>query len=147
MSVTVKFPTIRKESPFAIRATHDLRGITVHPDAMEGIHQHRWTITLIWAAEFNCRIGFQRDEHAINDSWGSRIGELEGKNLSDLMVLPATAENFACWLLFFWLPRLSEHEITHELTAVRVTKDGHSCEIEYCAANLRGWQAFGGEVA
>jgi hypothetical protein len=29
---------------------------------------------------------------------------------------------------------------------VRVTKDGHSAEIQYTEANRRGWAAFGGEV-
>lgn len=141
-----KFPTIRKEWSTAIRATHDLAGITSHPDAVQ-LHQHRWTITLVWVAEFNPSLGFQRDEYAIEKSWGTRIAELEGKNLSELMSLPATAENFACWLLWCWLPRLSPHKVIFELSAVRVTKDGHSAEIEHTNANKRGWEAFGGDVA
>lgn len=145
--MTTKFPTIRKEWSTTIRATHDLAGVTSHPDAMSGVHQHRWTITLIWVAEYNCMIGFQRDEHAIEGSWGERIAELEGKNLSELMTLPATAENFACWLLFYWLPRLSSQEVNFELTAVRVTKDYHSAEMQRTEANKRGWQWFGGAVA
>lgn len=144
----VKFPTIRKEWTTAIRAKHDLAGVTTHPDAREGMHGHRWTITLIWVAEFNCKIGFQRDEWNIEQGWGKRIEELEGKNLSELIApLPATAENFACWLLFFWLPRVSPGSITHEVTAVRVTKDGHSAEITHTEANKRGWEWFGGAVA
>jgi len=114
---------------------------------MEGEHWHRWTVTLIWVAEFNCKLGFQRDEYAIQGAWGERIAELEGKNLSEMMKLPATAENFACWLLFYWLPRLSPQEINHELTGVRVSKGGHSCELLHTEANKRGWQWFGGEVA
>lgn len=144
--MTTKFPKISKEWTTAIRASHDLAGVTSHPDAMIGNHVHRWTITLIWVAEYNCKIGFQRDEHAISGSWGERLAELEGKNLSELMTLPATAENFACWLLFFWLPRLSEHEINHELSGVRVCKGGHSAEVMYSAANRRGWEFFGGEL-
>lgn len=141
-----KFPTIRKEWSTAIHASHDLRGVTAHPDAMQA-HQHRWTITCIWIAEFNCKVGFMRDEHDIEGGWGKRIDELEGKNLSELMKLPATAENFALWLLYYWLPRLSDREITNELSGVRVTKDGHSSEVMHTAANRRGWEYFGGEVA
>lgn len=144
--ITQKFPTIRKEWSKTIYAAHDLTGVTMHPDAMTGRHMHEWTITLVWVAEFNCRLGFQRDEHAIEQAWGERIAELNRKNLSELMALPATSENFACWLLFHWLPRLTPHEINHELTAVRVTKDGHSCEIVHNEGNKRAWQSFGGEV-
>jgi len=141
-----KFPTIRKEWSKTIYAAHDLTGVTTHPDAAVGQHMHEWAITLVWIAEYNCRIGFQRDEHSIAESWGGRIDELNRKNLSELMVLPATAENFACFLLFYWLPRLTPKEINHELTAVRVTKDGHSCEVAHTEANKRGWQWFGGPV-
>lgn len=143
----VKFPTIRKEWSMVISMTHDLRGVTTHPDAMHGEHLHAWKVTLVWVAEFNCMLGFQRDEHSIGQAWGRRLADLDGKNLSGMMKLPPTAENFACWLLFYWLPRLSPHEINHELTAVRVTKDGHSCEIAHTEANKRGWKSFGGEVA
>jgi hypothetical protein len=45
------------------------------------------------------------------------------------------------------LPRLSPQEVNFELTAVRVTKGGHSVEIAHTEANKRGWQSFGGEVA
>lgn len=145
--MTTKFPTIRKEWSKTIYAAHDLTGVTSHPDAMAGRHMHEWTITLIWVAEYNCRIGFQRDEHAIAEGWGERIDQLNRVNLSEKMALPATAENFACWLLWHWLPRLSEREITFELDGVRVTKDGHSAEIMHSAANKAGWVAFGGEVA
>lgn len=145
--MTTKFPTVRKEYTVQLYASHDLSGITAHPDGEDGEHSHWWDITLIWVAEYNCRVGFQRDEQHIADAWGARIGELEGENLSERMSLPATAENFACWLLFFWLPRLTDQEINHELTAVRVTKEGHSAEVAHTEANKRGWQFFGGEVS
>jgi 6-pyruvoyl-tetrahydropterin synthase len=145
--MTQKFPTIRKECSFAIRARHDLTGITNHPDAMDGLHGHRWTVTLIWIAEYNCKLGFQRDEWSVEQSWGKRLEELEGVNLSERMKLPATAENFAAWLLFFWLCRPSEREVNFELSGVRVTKDGHSAEIMHSATNKRAWEWFGGEVA
>lgn len=144
--MAVKFPTIRKEWSKKIRATHDLRGVTSHPDAMAGVHEHEWTITLLWDAEYNPMIGFQRDEHAIEQSWGQRLAELEGQNLSKLMKLPATAENFAFWVLLKWIPRLSPHEINFEVPGVRVTKDGHSAEVWRTAANVRAWRAFGGEI-
>lgn len=142
----VKFPVLRKEWSTKLTAWHDLTGVTSHPDAIEP-HLHEWTITLIWINEINCKVGFHVDEHAIDASWGARIRELRGKNLSNLMTLPPTAENFACWLLWFWLPRLSDREVTFELDGVRVTKDGHSAEIMHNTANKRGWEWFGGEVA
>lgn len=145
--MTVKFPTIRKEWTKIVIASHDLRGVTSHPDAMAGVHEHVWKITLIWVAEFNCMTGFQRDEHAIEQSWGERLGQLEGQDLSKLMKLPATAENFAYWLRYFWLPRLSPQEVNHELSGVRVTKGDSTAEMMHTEANKRGWQSFGGEVA
>jgi hypothetical protein len=147
MTEHVVWPTIRKESPFAIFATHDLKGVTTHPDAMAGVHGHRWTIHLIWTAPYNCQMGFMRDEKAIEDKWGARLEELRDKNLSELMGLPATAENFACWLLFCWLPRLSQNEVNFELDGIRVTKDGHSVEVRRTETNKRGWEWFGGETA
>lgn len=145
---TTKFPTIRKEwSRFLLDASHDLRGVTTHPDAMLGKHSHSWLITLVFEGEYNPRIGFQRDEHAISLGWGERIDELQGEDLSALMKLPATAENFAYWLLYYWLVRPSGSELNFEISAVRVTKDGHSSEVRRTAANRRGWEAFGGEVA
>lgn len=145
--LTTKFPVVRKECSFRLRAAHDLYGVTAHADADAGVHMHEWTVTCIFVHEINCRLGFGRDEVAIADGWGSRIAELEGRNLSELMQLPATAENFALWLLLYWLRRLSPHEINYELTGVRVTKGDYSSEVMYSAANKRGWQAAGGECA
>lgn len=140
-------PTIRKESEFFVSASHDLRGVTKHADAMSGVHEHGWLVTCIWRKPFSPMIGFIRDEADVDSGWGERLAELNGKNLSREMKLPATAENFACWLLFYWLPRLSPHEVNFELDAVRVAKDHHSCEIERSETNKRAWMANGGEVA
>jgi len=143
----VKFPVVRKEWSRKIRASHDLRGVTTHPDAMAGLHEHEWTITLIWVAEYNCAIGFQRDEHAIEQSWGDHLDKLNGKNLSELMPLPATSENLACWLLLDYCTRPSDQEVSYELSGLRVTKDGHSAEVMRTEANRRAWRWFCGEMA
>lgn len=140
------FPTVRKESNYVITCQHDLKGITAHPDAMEGPHWHEFEITIISTKPYSPKLGFGRDEYTIDGAWGERIHELDERNLSELMSLPATAENFACWLLFYWLPRLSDQEVNFELDAVRVTKDQHSSTIERTERNKRAWMAFGGEV-
>lgn len=130
-----------------IVASHDLRGITAHPDAMLGVHEHVWKIVCVWKKPYSPMLGFIRDEALVDNGWGARIKELEGRNLSQLMKLPPTAENFACWLLFHWLPRLSPHEVNYELDAVRVEKGDHSVEVERNETNKRAWMAHGGEVA
>lgn len=140
-------PTVRKVSGYVLYASHDLRGVTKHPDAMAGEHEHQWYIEVISKKPYNPTLGFGRDEVMIDNGWGARIAELSDKNLSELMKLPATAENFACWLLFFWLPRLSDREVNFEIDAVRVTKDHHSAEVERSETNKRGWMAHGGEAA
>lgn len=140
-------PIIRKESRYHVAATHDLRGITAHADAMGGIHEHGWTIVCVWKKPYSPKLGFIRDEALVDNGWGERLKELNGRNLSELMALPATAENFACWLLFCWLPRLSPHEVNYELDAVRVHKGEHSVEVERNETNKRAWMSFGGEVA
>jgi 6-pyruvoyl tetrahydropterin synthase-like protein len=139
-------PMIRKESTYFIVAAHDLRGVTQHQDAMAGVHEHVWKITCIWKKPYSPSIGFLRDEAVVDTGWGARIRELEGRNLSEMMKLPATAENFAFWLLLFWLVRLSEHEVNYELDGVRVTKGDHSVEVERSETNKRAWMAHGGEV-
>lgn len=141
------FPEIRKESSYVIVAGHDLKGLTTHPDAMDGEHDHEWEITVISTKPYSPALGFGRDEAAIDKAWGARIEELHDADLSELMKLPATAENFAFWLLFFWLPRLSPNEINFEINAVRVTKDHHSATAERTERNKRAWMSFGGEVA
>lgn len=142
----MKFPTVRKEVSYDVVATHDLTGITSHEDGKRGEHSHCWTITCIFIQEYNPIVGFQRDEVAVDSSWGARIAELAGKNLSTMMALPATAENIACWLLFNWLVNLSAEKVNFELTGVRVTKNGRSSEITRNDANRSGWLAFGGEA-
>lgn len=141
------FPMIRKESTWLIVASHDLRGVTTHPDAMAGAHDHVWKITCIWKKPYSPSIGFIRDEVLVDNGWGDRIRELDGKNLSELMKLHATAENFALWLLHFWLVRLSPHEVNYELDAVRVQKGDHTVEVERSEHNKRAWMSHGGEVA
>lgn len=141
------FPTIRKTSRYVIVASHDLKGITEHPDAMAGEHSHEWEIAIISTKPYSPKAGFGRDEAMIDKAWGERIYQLNGQNLSKLMKLPATAENFAFWLLLKWLPRLSDQRVSFELNAVRVTKDHHSAEAEHTEANIRAWIYSGGEVA
>lgn len=138
------FPTIRKESSYVIHCSHDLKGITEHADAMAGEHEHEWEITIISTKPYSPKVGFGRDEAVIDRAWGERINELHEQNLSELMKLPATAENFACWLLFYWLPRLSDQEVNFELNAVRVTKDHHSATVE--RSQKEAWASWGGEV-
>lgn len=140
-------PTIRKESRYYIAASHDLGGITQHPDAMAGAHDHNWVIVCIWKKPYSPKLGFLRDEALVDNGWGGRIRELNGRNLSELMKLPATAENFAYWLLFYWLPRLSPHEVNYELDGVRVHKGDHSVEVERNDMNKRAWLSYGGEAA
>lgn len=130
-----------------IVAAHDLKGITAHPDAMAGVHEHVWKIVCIWKKPYSPKLGFIRDEALVDNGWGARIRELDGRNLSELMGLPATAENLACFLLLDWLVRLSPHEVNYELDAVRVEKGDHSVEVERNETNKRAWLAHGGSVA
>jgi hypothetical protein len=140
------WPKGRKEATYKIKATHNLAGITVHPDA-QAPHEHEWRITCIFVREINCALGFGRDEADIEQAWGGRLRELDGQDLSALMKLPATAENFACWLLFFWLPRLGNHKLNFELDGVRVSKcDTYSFEMMRTQQSHDGWKLFGGEV-
>jgi hypothetical protein len=141
------FPTVRKTSRYVIHCSHDLKGVTAHADAMNGEHWHEWEIAIISTKPYSPKLGFGRDEADIDKAWGARIEELHDKNLSELMKLPATAENLACWLLFYWLPRLSDQEVNFELNAVRVTKDHHTAEVERTERNKAAWKAFGGEAA
>lgn len=141
------FPTVRKTSVYMIVAYHDLQGVTEHVDGMAGKHAHVWKIGVVFKKPYSPKIGFGRDEAVIDRAWGARIKELEERNLSELMKLPATAENFACWLLFYWLPRLTETEINFEVDAVSVAKGDHTAEVERTETNKRAWMAFGGEVA
>lgn len=143
---TDTFPTVRSTTSYVITCSHDLKGITEHPDANEGEHWHEWEIGIVFEKPYSPKIGFGRDVALVDKAWGERINELNDRNLSELMKLPATAENFACWLLFYWLPRLSPQEVNFELDAVRVTKDHHSAEIERTERNKRAWMHFGGEV-
>lgn len=139
------FPTVRKTSRYVIIASHDLKGVTQHADAMGGEHSHEWEIAIISTKPYSPKLGFGRDEAVIDSAWGARINELNDENLSELMKLPATAENLACWLLFYWLPRLSDQEVNFELNAVRVTKEHHTAEVERSETNKRAWLSFGGE--
>lgn len=124
------WPRVKKQATYTINATHELRGVSIHADAAT-THAHDWTITLTWDHwEHNPARGFTRDEVEIDDSWGRRIAQLEGAHLNDMMPVPPTAENLACWLLFDFLPRLTDKEINHELSAVRVSKCSRfSCEV------------------
>jgi len=124
------WPRVRKEGRYTIRAKHHLAGISIHTDADEP-HWHDWEITLIWDNwEHNPDRGFARDEVYIDGAWGRRLQELDGADLNAVMPAPPTAENLACWLLFDWLPRLTPHEINHEVSAIRVSKCARfSCEV------------------
>lgn len=141
------WPKLRKESTYTFTATHDLAGITAHYDA-QNPHEHEWSVTCIFYREVNCKQGFGRDEVDIDSAWGARINELNGKNLSEMMRLPATSENLALWLLEFWFVRLSPHKLNYEVDGVRVSKcKTHSCEVMRTQQNHEGWKLSGGEVA
>jgi 6-pyruvoyl-tetrahydropterin synthase len=142
------WPKVLKKSTFRFRASHDLKGITAHPDAQHP-HEHEWRVTVIFFKEVNCNLGFGRDEFDIESAWGARIRELDGKDLSALLApLPATSENLALWLLLKHLPRLSDSKLNHELDGVGVAKcDTHYCEVMRSQQTRDGWALFGGEVA
>lgn len=118
----MNWPKARKECTYVIKASHHLTGISKHIDATQ-IHEHEWRITLIFNHwEFNPCHGFTRDETEIDESFGERVMQLEGKLLNDLMPVPPTAENFAIWLIADWVQNLSPNKINFELDAVRISK-------------------------
>lgn len=118
----MNWPKARKECTYTVKALHHLSGVSKHSDAAQ-VHEHEWRITLIFNHwEFNPWHGFTRDETEIDDSFGERVMQLEGKLLNDLMPVPPTAENFCIWLIADWMQNLSPNKINFELDAVRISK-------------------------
>ena len=125
------WPKVTKYCTYRFRASHDLRGKTIHKDAVSP-HEHDWVVTLIFRDwEVRPAKGFTRDEPEIDASFGKRVLELAGADLNALMPIPPTAENMAMWLLFDWMVDLSPVEHNYELSAVRVSKcDTHMAEVD-----------------
>ena len=118
----MNWPKARKECTYLIKASHHLSGVSRHQDATQ-IHEHEWRITLIFNHwEFNPWHGFTRDETEIDESFGERVMQLNGKLLNDLMPVPPTSENFAIWLIADWVQNLSPNKINFELDAVKISK-------------------------
>lgn len=137
------WPQITKLCTYRFRAWHDLRGKTIHKDAVSP-HEHDWAVTLIFRDwEVRPSKGFTRDEPEIAASFGRRVLQLEGANLNDLMPVPPTAENLAAWLLFDWMVELTPDERNYELSAVRVSKcDTYAAEVD--RGQEKRWRAFFG---
>lgn len=116
------WPKVTKTASYRFNATHNLRGVTSHPDAA-ATHAHEWVVTLIFS-DWECQPnkGFTYDEPKIDAAWGKRVLQLEGKHLNDLMPVPPTAENVACWLLFDWVPNIHPDRVNYEVSGVRVSK-------------------------
>jgi 6-pyruvoyl-tetrahydropterin synthase len=139
------WPKVTKTATYRFRATHDLRGVTIHPDAATP-HEHDWVVTLAWDWECRPSRGFTRDEPEIDASWGKRMRELEGVHLNDLMPVPPTSESLACWLLFDWLVALSPVEWNYELSRVTVAKcNTFTATVDRKQAER--WRAFFAEMS
>ena len=133
------WPKVVKTATYRFKATHNLCGFTSHPDAVS-THAHEWVVTLVFS-DWECQPnkGFTYDEPKIDSCWGKRVLELEGKHLNDLMPVPPTSENVACWLLCDWIPMIDENRVNYEVSAVKVRKCDRF-EVEVNRSQAQRWK-------
>ena len=133
------WPKVTKFATYSFDATHNLYGVTSHADGL-ATHNHTWVVTLIFA-DWECqpKIGFTHDEPDITKTWGGKLKQLEGKHLNDLMPVPPTAENVACWLLFDWIPHIDANRTNYEVSGIRVSKC-NTFQVEVMRSQSQRWR-------
>lgn len=71
---------------------------------------------------------------------GGKLKQLEGKHLNDLMPVPPTAENVACWLLFDWIPNIDANRTNYEVSGIRVSKC-NTFQVEVMRSQSQRWKS------